>query len=110
MSQSFWGSDTTIEYEKIDRVRLRLSRVGVGTTYTIKVGIQRPKDVNYLEPDGVYLASGTVDPADLEVLKDGGSNGQDVYVNVPLGTIIKDSESDEVLFEIICYFFVCVYT
>lgn len=29
-----------------------------------------------------------------------GANGQDVYVNVPLGTIIKDSESDEVLFEI----------
>ena len=29
-----------------------------------------------------------------------GADGEDVYVDVPLGTVVKDSETDEVLFEI----------
>ena len=29
-----------------------------------------------------------------------GSQGKDVYIDVPLGTIVRDEESDEVLFEI----------
>lgn len=29
-----------------------------------------------------------------------GADGEDVYIDVPLGTVIKDSETDEVLFEI----------
>ncbi|SDS05212.1 GTP-binding protein [Formosa sp. Hel1_31_208] len=29
-----------------------------------------------------------------------GADGEDIYVDVPLGTVVKDSETDEVLFEI----------
>jgi GTP-binding protein len=29
-----------------------------------------------------------------------GSQGKDVYIDVPLGTIVRDEESDEILFEI----------
>ncbi len=29
-----------------------------------------------------------------------GAQGNDVYIDVPLGTIVRDEESDEILFEI----------
>lgn len=77
-----YGTDVDTRYRKCNRIRLRLSRLGAGTSYTIKVGIQKTSDTSSTSPSGTYLAYGTIDPATIDQITDGDVNGQDVYVDL----------------------------
>jgi hypothetical protein len=81
LAQRFFSVDTLTQHRKIDKIRLRLSRIGAGTSYTIKVGIQA-ESTSATEPSGTYLASGTVSPSSVGILTGPSVYGQDVYVTL----------------------------
>lgn len=76
-AQRIDGINFTNAYRDFDRVRLRLTRFGAGTSYTIRVGIQSDSDG---APDGTYVASGTIDPADVPIATE--LEGTDIYVDL----------------------------
>jgi hypothetical protein len=79
LAQRFLGNDSEVIFSNIDKVRVRITRLGVGTSYTIKVGIQRGSQSS---PDGTYIASGTINPSDLSQRTAITVNGEDVYVQL----------------------------
>lgn len=81
MAQRIHSDDISMTYPTVDKIRVRLSRVGAGTAYTVKVGLQKSDPVTGL-PDGSYLASGTLASASLEQVTDENLDGYDVYFDM----------------------------
>jgi len=67
----------------IDRIRIRLGRLGVDNDYTVKIGFQGDSG-GY--PDGTYTISTTFDPSVIPVSTTA-STGVDIYVDIASTTL-----------------------
>ncbi len=76
LGQRFDAKDISLPYRVVDKIRVRLARLGAGTTYSVRVGLQRG---NKSGPDGTYIAYCDVSASTIGQTTAVYVNGEDVY-------------------------------